>query len=227
MSKKSFPFILLVILGMTALLSSCVEEPRPSAIHPTSIDAPRDLGFDPATLSFTWDAVPYATGYQCAIGTIFDLTLNAMAVNSNHATVVNPVKDKWETFYLRSVYSSGVYQITSDPVQIDFIVTDKTVLETPKDFIYTITDRVDNSMTIKIGWKAVSNAGSYQVFTSDISPSGVTGGSRNDALLVNEIVMTKVKIGHTITIVVIAQPGANSLDYVSSRKGFAHIKNIQ
>lgn len=220
--KKSFSKFALIALFSLFVFASCEKDGEPSTpapVPPKTLDAPKNIAFDAKTLTFSWDKVKDATGYQCVLDNFLTIAF-AEVYKNNTAVISNPKKDTWQIFYVRAVNG----QVSSEMSSLEFIVTDKVLLSTPTNFVYDIIEKVDDVMKVKLSWSPVENATKYECNYSVIKGSMTI--STGKTVSVPEITANSVSVGSTIIIRVRALP-ANGSQYVASKQGSAQVKDLK
>ncbi len=210
-----------IVLILALILPSCNKDndpKEPDPVLPTTLEAPKNIVFDSQKASFSWDKVKDATGYQCALD-LLSITI-ADVIKNPAAVLNNPVRDQWQMFHVRAVNGNVVSDISS----LEFIITDKTILDTPTEFKYEIFDKAGTKFSLKLTWGAVTNATKYETSCAiSLGASTVTTGK---TVKTNELIIPSVTEGSTITLRVRALPGDTD-KYVNSKQGVAQAKDLK
>ncbi|MEG0560858.1 MAG: hypothetical protein RR513_10145 [Muribaculaceae bacterium] len=224
--KKNFSKFALIALVSLFVLSSCEKDsdsdpkPTPPPTPPSSLETPKNIAFDTKTLTFTWDKVKDAAGYQCVVDNFLSISF-ADIIKGNSAIITNPVRDVWKTFYVRATNGD----VHSDIANFEFIVTDKTILDTPTKFVYDIIERTDKGLKLKFTWNPVNNANAYNC--SYTVQSGDFSKTHSTSVKTAECVTSYLKVGSKVTISVRALPAEGSSEYAQSKQGVAQIKELK
>lgn len=217
--------LFMILIGGVTLFSSCASDDTklpPEPDPPATLDAPKNITCDRTGL-FKWDKVANATGYQIAFDNISDVVYSKVYLNDS-IRILEPTKDVWRKFFIRSAFlSNGSILKASETVSYDFIITDKTILETPSNFSFDILEQESSKLKVKFYWKNIANAAKYKLYCEIYNPkSSITVRYQEDNITTNEwTAPTSITSGSTVTLEVTALPESNSPTYVLSKTGSA------
>lgn len=205
------------IIFLFAIVSSCSEnESEDNDIYTgekTALPAPNNFITDSDNKRISWDKVENAESYSWVIG-----LFNYGSVSHNYIDLSSIENDQWMTITVQAIAPVNTQWENSASASYSFIFTDKTLLDTPANFRYSISD----NSTVTVTWDAVANAVKYDVTFERINNDVLLKESRS---VTEPSYTTKVTAasGYSYYIYVRAIPETGNATYVSSKLGAVQI----